>query len=164
MSDELSVVYNNNLRHEGRTLWANVLAIPYCSVQRNKYKPVSPEELKRILELGHAFIELTIQDLYEKQRAMLEPSSYIAECPSISIMQLGSASQTDGKNSEVYSAEGSMNGKIHRQVCEQQPAFTAYWNVVEEAGFFPHVMSRLCTTKLASDDGAYLMLQAETKA
>ena len=150
MTDRLAVVHDNNLRYEGKTLWADVLPIPYRGKNRDEYLAVSPTELETILRVSQGVIERSIEAFYHEQYARLTPKGYNVAPPSIWVAQLGSNEQTDTVNSVVYSEKGYENGGVHFDIDEQKPEFEQHWLAVERAGFHPHVRG--------SNNGAFLML------
>lgn len=154
MSNKLTIVNDNYLRYEGKTLWADVLPIPYGGAQKDQYLPISPRELETILRVGHTMVEHAIEDFYHEQYACRFLKGFTAPTrprPSIWVAQLGSNSQTDTAASKVYSEAGYANGGVHWKVEEQKPEFEQHWIAVERAGFHTHVRG--------SNDGAFLMLR-----
>lgn len=151
MINRLAVVYDNNLRYEDKTLWADVLPVPYHGKNRNEYLAVSPTELETILRVSQAVIERAIESFYDEQYARLTPKGYTVRRPSIWVAQLGSNSQTDTAAGKVYSDKGYENGGVHWDIDEQKPDFEQHWRAVERAGFYPHVRG--------SNNGAFLMLR-----
>lgn len=151
MDDRLSVVYDNNLRYDGKTLWTDVLPLPYRGKRKDGFLVVSPPELETLLRVGHSIIERAIEGFYREQYTRLTPKGYTVIPPSIWVAQLGPSRQTDGSNSEVYSEKGYENGGVHWEVEEQRPAFEQHWRAAERAGFHPHVKE--------SENDAFLMLR-----
>lgn len=158
MSERLSIINDNNLRYDGKILWADVLPIPYRSARKAEYMSISPADLEIMLHYGEAFVRAALQNFYCKQKAALEPKGYTVERPSLFVAKLGSSNQTDGQASDVYSAMGYANGGIHWNIDEQHPAFASHWHAVENAGFYPHVRGTISPKRLG-DGGAFLMLR-----
>lgn len=151
MSSKLEIAHDNVLQYEGRTLWADVLRLPFRGPKRNEFSTVSPGELETILRVGHSAVEYAIEVFYKEQHDRLAPHGYTITRPSLWIAQLGNSRQTDGRDSQVYSEKGYANGGVHFDADEQRPIFFDHWHAVEQAGFVPHVRGSM--------NGAWLMLR-----
>lgn len=151
MSNRLEVVHDNTLQYEDRTLWADVLRLPFRGPKRNEFLAVSSTELETILRVGRSAVEYAIEAFYKEQYDRLRPQGYTVIRPSIWVAQLGNNRQTDGRDSQVYSEKGYANGGVHFDADEQHPIFFDHWRAVEQAGFVPHVRG--------SVNGAWLMLR-----
>jgi hypothetical protein len=113
---------------------------------------VSPSELERVLVLGRESLLQGIEDFYDDQVKSLGP---MIIRPSIWTAQLGTTTQTDGRDSEVFTEKGYSNGGIVQSPDEIQPGFHGHWNAVREAGFLPEV--RRASGK--QDGGSWLLLR-----
>lgn len=152
-TSELSIVNDNILQFGGRSLWADVLQIP--EKRADMYEIVSPSRLHAILSAGRVAIHNTIETFYHQQYERLTPKGYTVVRPSIWVAQLGSNEQTDGRDSEVYTAKGYANGGVHFDKDEQHEVFWPHWDAVTRAGFTPHVRG--------ANSGAWLMLRNDNE-
>lgn len=148
--DEHSTIalQSNRLLVEGKTLRADVL-----KDSRSEKISVSSLELEKVLLLGRTSLLNGIEDFYDNQVAK-NPGLTIVR-PSIWTAQLGTTSQTDGRNSKVFTEKGYNNGGIIQEPDELQPSFHGHWNAVKEAGFLPEVR-RASGPK---DGGSWLLLR-----
>lgn len=111
-------IQSNFLYVDGRMLRTTVLDIP-----ESAERPVSPEEFKRILSLG-------------------QKSIFSAEFFRLWTIRLGDTGQTDGRNSEVYTAAGyAENSGVLHSVDQITEPFRDYWRAIESAGYTPEVRS-----------------------
>lgn len=149
--DKTSFVHDNRLQVGGRFLWADVLEMPVRNYAR-RYEKVSAEELEWALRMGRGAIHAAIEDFYSEQYRKLTPQGYTVVRPSIWAAQLGSKSQTEGRDSQVYNPKGYKNGGTHFDKDEQHEIFWPHWEAVERVGFRPNV-------KKAADDAAWLLLR-----
>jgi len=149
IGEESTIDFQSNwLTVDGSLLRADVLRS-----SRSDRLSVSAEELGRVLLPGRRAILTTIEDFYQTQ-IFAHPDSTIVR-PSLWTAQLGTTTQTDGKQSKVFTNEGYNNGGIIQTVEEINPSFHEHWNAVKQAGFLPEVRR----VSKGQQGGAWLLLR-----
>ena len=142
---------SNRLKVNGAFLRADVLKHSMADKI-----PVSPDELTGLLIPERRPLLRAIEQMYV-DTTRSNPDSRVVR-PSIWTAQLANTTQTDGKDSQVFTEKGYSNGGVNRIRDEIQPRFLGHWDAITEAGFMPEV--RRSSTK--EDAGAWLLLRKPT--
>ncbi len=137
-------INRNNLR-------ADVLPDP-----QSEKLTVSAEDLRATLLIGRSIISQGIEEFFARQIAQ-NPDVVVMQ-PSIWTAHLGTPTQTEGRASQVFTAQGYENEGSITSMDEIQPQFHGHWNAVKEAGFLPEV--RRASGK--RDGGSWLLLRKPT--
>lgn len=139
---------SNWLAVDGNTLRADALRDP-----DSEKLTVSAEQLGSVLLLGRRAILQGIEEFYDQQIEK-HPDSTIVRTP-VWTAQLGTAAQTSGRHSQVFTDVGYANGGVNTSIDEIKHEFHDYWNAVREAGFIPEVRR----TSGSRDGGSWLLLR-----
>jgi hypothetical protein len=139
---------SNWLMVNGHTLRTDVL-----KDSKSDKLTISGQDLSSILLLGRRTILQSIEELHERQ-VLQHPESVVTR-PSIWIAHVGTAAQTDGRSSQVFTELGYANGGVNTSIDEIKPGFHGHWRAVQDAGFLPEVRR----TSGSRDGGSWLLLR-----
>jgi hypothetical protein len=156
MSDASGENLSIALRSNWLTVNNNTLRADVLKNSKSERTPVSPEELESVLLSGRRAILQGIEEFYEQQ-VINYPDRTVVR-PSIWTAQLGTRTQTDVRNSRVFTEKGYANGGVNSSADEIQGRFLGHWRAVESAGFLPEVRR----TTGGHDGGSWLLLRKPT--
>lgn len=146
---EISLI-SNFVAVDGKKLRTDILRMD------SEKMPVSPDDLRSTIVLGRGVINEFIQTTYDRTRKA-NPTSKIFP-PTVWAAQMGTAEQTDGETSQVFTEKGRKNGGIRKDIEEVQRPFYRHWSAIEKAGYMPEAFK--ISTK--ADSGGWLLLRKPT--